>query len=168
MIFLRKQEKSYSDPASFRPITISSYFGKIAERLIEVRLRQFFRIKKVLDPEQEGFQAHKTTVEMLYNLKIKCLQIKEKRQVGALESIDFENASDSVWLEGLLHIVHACGVKGKLLLLVEDILLNRSLPIEINSYKSPWFGTTVGLPQGSVISPPLSAFFVTSMFKNMQ
>ena len=50
---------------------------------------------------------------------------------------------------------------------MKDILLNRSLSTEINSYRGPWFGTTVGLPQDTVISPLHFTFFVSSMFKNM-
>ena len=74
---------------------------------------------------------------MLYHLKIYCLDVKEKHHVGALVSIDFGKAFESLWLKGLLLELYACGVKGKLLLLKNNILLSRSLSIEIILTEAP-------------------------------
>ena len=56
VIFMRKPGKSnYSSPSSYRPITTSSYVGKLFERLLESRIRALAEHEGILDKEQEGF-----------------------------------------------------------------------------------------------------------------
>ena len=101
--FLRKRGKpDYTNPTGYRPITISSYCGKIVERLLGARLRGFFRTSKAIDAEQKGLQSHRSTVRLLYRLKICYQEVKRNKQKGAVISIDFEKAFDSVWTKGLL------------------------------------------------------------------
>ena len=48
--FLRKDGKpNYNIPGAYRPISISSYIGKVAERIIEKRLRKFCNNNHILD-----------------------------------------------------------------------------------------------------------------------
>ena len=54
--FMRKVGKStYTKAASYRPLSMSSYFGKILERILDSRLRNFISLQEKLDDEQEGF-----------------------------------------------------------------------------------------------------------------
>ena len=93
VIFLRKQGKTdYTTPSAYRPITISSCIGKSLERLLDARLRSFFKKFNLLDEEQEGFQSHTSTVRSLYRLKMECQEVRMSRKSGALISIDFEKA----------------------------------------------------------------------------
>ena len=70
VIFLRKQCKTdYTTASAYQPITISSYIGKIVERLSDARMSSFFKKFNLLDEAQEGFQWHKTTEKLLYRLK---------------------------------------------------------------------------------------------------
>ena len=101
--FLRKQGKTdYTTPSAYRPITISRYIGKIEEKLLDARLRSFFKKFNLLDEVQKGFQSHKSTVRSLYRLKMECQEVRMSRKSGALISSDFEKAFDSVWISGLL------------------------------------------------------------------
>ena len=160
MIFLRKQgETDYTTPSENRPIAISSYIGKLVERLLDARLRSFFKKFNLFDEEQEGFQSHKSTVMSLYRLEMECQKLRMSRKSGALISIDFEKAFGSVWINGLLHKLYQSAVRGKLLKLIESILKSRHLSIDIGDLRSQYFGAKVGLPQGSVLSPILFIFF---------
>ena len=50
VIFMRKPGKSnYSSPSSYRLITISSYVGKVFERLLESRIRTLAEHEGILD-----------------------------------------------------------------------------------------------------------------------
>ena len=168
MIFLRKQGKTdYTTPSAYRPITISSYIGKIVERLLDARLRSFFKKFNLLDEEQEGFQSHKSTVSSLYRVKMECQKVRMSKKSGALISIDFEKAFDFVWINGLLQKLYQSGAKGKLIKLIESILKSRQLSIEIGNRRSQYFGAKDGFPQGSVLSPIRFIFFVSDMFKNL-
>ena len=158
----------YTTPSACRPITISSYIGKILERLLDARLRSLFKKFNLLDEEQEGFQSLKSTVRSLYRLKMESLEVRMSRKSGALISIDFEKAFDSVWINGLLQKLYQSGVRGKFIKLIERILQSRQLSIEIGNLRSQYFGAKDGLPQGGVLSPILFIFFfVSDMFRNL-
>ena len=54
--FIRKEGKSsYMTPGAYRPITVSSYIGKILERIMDKRIRDIFTLEEFNDADQEGF-----------------------------------------------------------------------------------------------------------------
>ena len=61
-IFLRKPHKEdYNIANSYRPITLTSYVGKLFERIIERRLRIDLEAKGLIDDNQEGFRKRRGT-----------------------------------------------------------------------------------------------------------
>ncbi|CAG2242078.1 unnamed protein product [Mytilus edulis] len=69
-------------------------------------------------------------------------------------------AYDSVWREGLMVKLYNDGIKGKMWMWINAFLSHREARCMVNNYKSPWFQTSIGLPQGSVISPILFNIFI--------
>ena len=47
--------------SAYRPISVSSYVGKLLEKILEKRIRIHCEIEGVLDEEQEGFRAQRNT-----------------------------------------------------------------------------------------------------------
>ncbi|CAG2209981.1 unnamed protein product [Mytilus edulis] len=50
---------------------------------------------------------------------------------------------------------------------INAFLSHREARCMVNNYKSPWFQTSIGLPQGSVISPILFNIFIKDIFKSV-
>ena len=64
--FIKKEGKSdYLNPGSYRPICISSYIGKIFERILEKRLRYFATGEDIVDEAQEGFLPSRNTTRYI-------------------------------------------------------------------------------------------------------
>ena len=89
------------------------------------------------------------------------------RKSGALISVDYEKAFDSVWINELHQKLYQSEVRGKFIKLIQSILENRQLTIEICNLRSQYFGAKDGLPQDSVLSPILFIFLVSDIFKNL-
>ena len=138
-----------------------NYCRNNVERLLDARLPStlLFRITKAIHAQQEDFQSHRITVRLLYRLKLCCQEVKKNKQKGAVISIDFEKAFDSVWINGLLKKLHQSGVKDKLLKLIAVILKKRHLGIQIGNENTDCFDTKIELPQRSVIPTILFIFF---------
>ena len=69
MIFIRKTCKpSYEKLGAYRPISITSYVGKLLEKLICFRLQNHFSSIKLLDENQEGFTKQRNTIRYLNRL----------------------------------------------------------------------------------------------------
>ena len=164
---LRKPNKNnYQNPGAYRPISITSYIGKILERMIDYRLRDKFLVDQSIDEEQEGYMPHRSTTRYLYRLCCEINNSKNNKKVGLLLLIDFEKAYDSVWIEGLLYKLHKAEITGNIWLLIAAFLTNRYVKIGVGEFISERRKCAIGLPQGSVLAPLLFAFYISDMLNN--
>ena len=163
--FLRKDGKpNYNIPGAYRPISMSSYIGKVAERILEQRLRRFCTSKHILDESQEGFRCNRSTTRYLYSLVASLHEVKRKKLTAIVLFIDFEKAFDSVSIEALIVKLYRYGIKGRILRLLHRFLCNRQVHLMVNDYKGiDRLCKLVGLPQGSVLSPLLFIIFISDM-----
>ena len=170
VIFLKKNGKdSYANPGSYRPISISSYIGKLIEKILAERIKKFLISKNIFDPNQEGFMEGRNTIRYLNRLISGIKGDIQKKLTVICMFIDFEKAFDSVWKAGLIVKLHKLGIRGKLLELVNDFLVNRKVTMNINGVIGDIRKTSeVGLPQGSALSPILFRIFIMDMFEDLE
>ena len=100
---------------------------------------------------KRDFVNKKSTVRLLYRLLLQCKNLKLKKQLVTLISLDLEKGFDSVWINGLLWKLNHIGITGNILGLIESFLRNRQLYEEIGEYQSDDFKTDIGVPQGAVL-----------------
>lgn len=166
VVFMKKVGKpNYMKPGAYRPITISSYIGKLLERILERRIRHLCDLDDLLDDEQEGFRETRNTTRYLYKLLASLKESQRRKFTTFLLCIDFEKAFDSVWLKGLIVKLNKWNLNGKLLSVINAFLFNRKVQININKHQGPIRNCNeYGLPQGSVLSPLLFIMFISDMF----
>ena len=69
VIMLRKQGKlRYDTPGSFRPITLTSYVGKLMETILNNRLKNSVKHRDLLPDSQHGFRKSRSTATYLLEL----------------------------------------------------------------------------------------------------
>ena len=165
--FIKKSDKpSYMCPNAYRPLAISPYTGKILERILEKRLRQFCGLENIIDEAQEGFLPDKNTTRYLYKM-MSCLhEVKRRKMTALLLLIDFEKAFDSVSVPCLVAKLSYLGVKGKLLRIIHSLLSDRFVYLRVNSFiGGKRRCLLIGVPQGSVLSPILFIIFISDLLK---
>ena len=162
VIFLKKSgKKSYSAPGSYRPISISSYIGKLLEKILSARVTVFLEAQGIYDPNQEGFTSLRNTIRYLnrLHLEIKSDLIQNNTVIGLF--IDFEKAFDSVWKKGLICKMANLNIKGNVLSLIDHFLQSRKVQLEINGKLGNLRSSQeYGLPQGSALSPVLFKIYL--------
>jgi len=163
--FIRKEGKStYLKPDSYRPISMASYFGKVLERIIDIRLRNSLQPGKRLDDDQEGFSAGRSTTRYLFRMLANLSEIKKKKLTCIILFIDFQKAFDSVHLPSLITKLSKLGVQGKILKLLHSFLFGRKVKLKVNDFiGASRMCSLFGLPQGSVLSPFLFIVYVADM-----
>ena len=162
VIFLKKDgKKDYSQPGSYRPISITSYIGKIFEQILASRLENHFSSHGFIDKNQEGFRKQRNTIRYLNRLDHDIRLSLEKKYTVICLFIDFEKAFDSVWKKGLMKKLFDAGVTGKMWMLINSFLFTRKVKLVFNGFTGFIRACReFGLPQGSALSPVLFRFFV--------
>ena len=168
--FIRKMDKeSYLVPGSFRPITISSYVGKIMERVLQQRLLIYCQRNKLIDDAQEGFLPQRSTTRYLYKMSASIAEARRKRMSVMLLFCDFEKAFDSVSTTAMVYKLNMLGISGSFLKLINSFLTDRYVTLRVNAFIGPSRRvSSFGLPQGSVLSPLLFVIFVSDLFENIR
>ena len=128
IIFLKKDGKqSYSVPGAYRPITISSYIGKLMERILAHRLEKYLSKIGMIDENQEGFSKGRNTIRYLHRLTAGIKGDILKKLTVICLFIDFEKAFDSVWKKGLIVKLWNVGVHGCYLRTIDSFLFGRTV-----------------------------------------
>jgi len=169
VIFLKKDGKTdYSKAGSYRPISITSYIGKVFEQIIASRLEEHFKKKGLSDEYQEGFTKKRNTVRYLNRLDNDVRSHLQKKYTVICLFIDFEKAFDSVWKKGLMKKLSDFGVSGSLWKLINSFLFNRKVRLIFNNYTGFIRACReFGLPQGSALSPILFKFYLHDLAQDL-
>ena len=167
VVFLKKEGKeSYSQAGSYRPISISSYIGKLLEKILAKRIVCYLEAIGVFDSNQEGFTTKRNTIRYLnrLDLKIKYERMDGNTVIGLF--IDFEKAFDSIWKKGLIVKMFKLKIQGKILKLIDEFLDNRKVKLDVNGDVGQVRNTsTYGLPQGSALSPVLFKLYLLDILE---
>ena len=132
VIFLRKPDKgSYADPAAYRPISISSYPGKVYERIMAARIDLFMQLAGHLDLDQEGFFKGRNTIRYLNRLHLGIKADIQKKLTVICLFLDFEKAFDSVPKKALIYKLYQLGIRGKMLNLLDSFLFGKKIKLRL-------------------------------------
>ena len=144
-----------ADPANYRPVSITSAFGKIMERMVAADISEYLISNGLLDVSQHGFLSAKSTVTNLlesvndWSISIEC------KQQNRVAYIDFSRAFDSVCHSKLLHKLKSYGIDGELWQWIFNFLSERQHCTRVGSAYSSFKPTRSGVVQGSCLGPLL-------------
>ena len=158
-----KKQGDISDPSNYRPISCLPYLGKIYERAITNRLINFCSKHSLISKFQFGFQRNKSTCDALINLTEIIYNSLDDKEFNLTILIDLRKAFDLVSHKILLDKMELYGIRGIALDLFKSYLSNRRCFVEIGSTKSNEGKISMGVPQGSIVSPALFLLFINDL-----
>ena len=139
-----------------RPISLLPALSKVMERLVLTRVKWS---AQPVNPYSLGFRSGVGTIDAIATLIHKAAPITTLRSGYKSRSttifLDLEKAFELVSKEVLLESAALLGIRGQLLVWLDDYLTNRTGTVQFQGKKSKCNHMTNGTPQGSSLSPTL-------------
>ena len=158
-----KKGKPQEDLNSYRPISITSCLGKVAERMINSRLYWWLESSGHLSSSQAGFRAGFRTEDQLFRLSQRIIDGFQKKHHTTAVFVDLRQAYDRVWRKGLLLKMRKAGIHGNLYKWLKAFLSDRTIQTKVNNGLSSKEILEEGLPQGSPLSCTLFLVFINDL-----
>ena len=141
---------------NYRGIKLMSHTMKLWERVIEQRLRREDTISK----NQFGFMPGRSTTEAIHLLRQLVEKFRDKKKDLHMVFIDLEKAYDRVPRDVLWWVLEKKMVSSKYIDIIKDMYDNSVTSIRTIEGETVKFPITIGVHQGSSLSPYLFALVI--------
>src|SRR6218665_2180707 len=132
--------------SNYRAIRLLSVPGKVYTKVLQQRLKRY--VEESMSKEQAGFRKGRGTTDQIFVIRQLSEKYIEQNRTLYHNFIDYKQAFDSVWQEGLWRVMRYCGVPEELVTLIEDLNSKSMSAVQKEGELTEWFRIKVGVRQG--------------------
>lgn len=152
--------------AQFQPISLLNCTRKLFEKMLHARLEWWVESKNFLGPHIYGFRRNRSTNDCLNIMLSEINTSFVNKKMLAVLFLDFKGAFDNVRIEVLCGLLMEIGLPCIIVKIMWCLLADRELHFVVNGSTKEVRNTSIGLPQGSILSPLLFNIY-SSKFCNV-
>lgn len=167
IILFKKPNKPKDATSSYRPISLLCCVSKLLEKVIASRLKDLINQYEILPTFQFGFrEGHSTIHQMMKFSEFTNRKFEEKKYVASA-FLDFQQAFDKVWHDGLIFKLKKLGFPQYIVGILKSFLENRTFCVKLDNFYSSIRAVRSSVPQGSVLGPLLFLVYVSDIANNI-
>jgi hypothetical protein len=163
VILAKPSRPDYSAPKAYRPIALLKCCGKLLEKIVARRIMDESNALSLIDPHQFGSWDYHCAVDamlcVIHNAEA-CIQACWP---GVLLLFDISGFFNNINVDRALHFLRLLGFCSELIDWASSFLALRDTCLSFNNNCSSLFPVGSGTPQGSPLSPILSATYTSAM-----
>ena len=163
MVLNKPGKPSYDSPSSFRVIVLLRTLSKILERVGASRLSARAAICSLIHPFQCGSLPGRSTVDAALVLQHNVESFHRLRYEVSTLFLHVKGGFDNMESPSLLSLLRRKGVSPYLVQWVGTFLRDRTCRLTFQGSPRLFAPVSVGVPQGSPISPLLFVIYVSSL-----
>ena len=111
-----------SDPANYRPVSLTNVIGKVMERVVKEALTEYLEKNALIVEEQHGFRAGRSPLTNIVEFNNTTTKWLDEGKPYDVLYLDFSKAFDVVPHDKLIKKLEAMGIRGALLRWLKDWL----------------------------------------------
>ena len=153
---LKKNNLEKTQMNNYRPISNLPFLSKIIEKAVYQQLNHFLTVNSCFSIFQSGFRSNHSTETALVKVLNDIHLNTDHGRTSVLVLLDLSAAFDTVDHDILLdRLENWVGLSGTVLDWFASYLKDRDYFVSIGNFKSEQTKITCGVPQGSILGPPL-------------
>jgi Reverse transcriptase (RNA-dependent DNA polymerase)/Endonuclease-reverse transcriptase len=158
VVIIPKPGKSdYTVAKAYRPISLLECYGKLLEKVMAARFSWEVDHLSLIGNRQFGSCHHYSAPDAALCLHYKAKETIRHGHIGTVLLFDISRFFDHLDPGLTAATLHDLGVDGSTINWVRSFMMDRTARLSFNGFLSDTFAPSIGTPQGSPLSPILSA-----------
>ena len=163
VVFIPKQgNRPLDQPKSYRPISLTSFLLKTAERLLDLHIRCSLQGNNPLHPTQFAYIAGRSTEVALHKLVSKIERAFVSKNIALCSFLDIEGAFDNTGYGSISTALERRNIARPIVRWIDAMLKHRIISSTLDT-TTALISAVKGCPQGGVLSPLLWSLVVDEL-----
>ena len=168
VIIPKPKKDDYSAAKAYRPVSLLECYGKVLEKIVANRFTSNSNLHGILPNGQFGSRPYHSATDACSLLRYKAQMTTQSGRIGGVLLFDISRFFDHLDPDFTSRILYHLGIDDHTITWVHDFMSRRTVSMEFNNHTTDEIHPKLGTPQGSPLSPILSALVTGPVLRSAE